>query len=91
MFVPVVISDQPSDRAVEIGPLIGVLRPGEAGTHPRRVGQTFLQPIREFIDVVDRMVAHQFGISQSHYFGCSGDIRRIVPGRAGTLFKTAQV
>lgn len=53
------------DRAFEIGPLIGVVGLGETLTQVRRVVQAFLEPVRQFVDSVDRAVAHQFVMSHS--------------------------
>jgi len=80
-----VLSEQPRDRPFEIGPSIGVVRSGETVTNAHRVVQTFLQPVRQFIDPVDRAVAHQFVMAHS---GSRGEnIGRHEPG----LFKTGQV
>ena len=46
------------DGAFEVGPPIGVLRIDETLTQVRRVLQAFLQPVRQFVNVVDRAVAH---------------------------------
>jgi hypothetical protein len=79
-------TSHPSDRAFEIGPSIGVLRLHETVTQARRVVQAFLEPVRQFIDPVDRAVA-QFVIAHS---GSRGKSQNTALPRTG-LFKTEQV
>ena len=75
------------DGAFEVGPPIGVLRIDEALTQVRRVLQAFLQPVRQFVNVVDRAVAHVV-MAHSSSRGMWSDNISLRHGRK--LFKTAQ-
>ena len=79
-------TSHPSERAFEIGPSIGVLRLRETVTQARRVVQAFFEPVRQFIDPVDRAV-DQFVIAHS---GSRQKSQNTARPRAG-LFKTEQV